>query len=326
MKITRPLLLLTLISFLVGCNGKPTVRQALNLPGLDAPQAWIDAPLPDMHIPFAQYEFVAHGSDQAGISQLEWILDGSTLSIMDSKNSKGKLVTFKTIWIPPAPGVYTLQVKAKNNAGVWSSLDEATFTVGDITPTPTTIQSDTPTPVITDTPTPVISYTPTQTATKTPTETKTPTPVPSELSYIPGLSTNQFFFGNCQPNQVDVSVQLSNTNSVKHVELFVRLLDNSSSDSTAWDSYGVMSDTGNGLFRIALKSSNIFGANKFSSAVVLYQFIVVGEKGKVIGRSPSYNDLALSFCRGIIVIPPGGPTLVPPGGPTDVPTLIPPPR
>jgi hypothetical protein len=321
MKIIRPLLLLTLITFLVGCNGKPTVSQALNLPGFDAPQAWIDAPLPDMHIPLAPYEFVAHGTDQGGISQLEWILDGASLGIVDAKNSSEKLATFMFLWTPPEAGIYTLQVKAMNNAGVWSNLDEAVFTVGDTTPTPTTVHSDTPTPVVSDTPTLVVSNTPTLTATKTSTITKTPTLVPSELTYIPGLSTNQFFFGSCQPNQVDMTVQLSNTNSVKHVELFVRLLDNGSSDSTAWDSYGVMSDAGNGLFRIALKSSNITGANKFASAVVLYQFIVVGEKGKVISRSPSYNDLALSFCRGIIVIPPGGPTLIP----TLVPTLIPPP-
>ena len=325
MKIIRSLLLITLISLLVGCNGKQIIRQVVNLPGFDAPQAWIDAPLPEMHIPLAAYEFVAHGTDQGGISQLEWILDGASLGIVDAKNSADKLATFMYLWTPPGPGTYSLQVRAKNSANKWSELDEAVFIVGDITPTITLIPSDTPTPVISDTPTLVISDTPTLTATKTPTETKTPTPIPSEITYIPGLSTNQFYFGSCQPNQVDVSAQLSNTVGVNHVELFVRLLDNNSSDSTAWDSYGVMSDAGNGLYRIALKSSGITGANRFSSSVVVYQFIVVGAKGKVLSRSPSYNDLSLNTCRGIIVIPPGGFTIVP-RWPTDVPTLIPPPR
>ncbi len=322
-KVLRYLLFFTLISVLAGCNGKQIVRQTINIPGFDATQAWIDAPLPEMHIPLAPYEFVAHGTDQGGISQLEWILGGASLGIVDAKNSADKLATFMFLWTPPGPGTYTLQVRAKNNANKWSELDEAVFFVGDITPTVTLIPSDTPTPVISDTPTLVISDTPTLTATKTPTETKTPTPVPSEITYIPGLSTNQFYFGSCQPNQVDVSAQLSNTVGVNHVELFVRLLDNNSSDSTAWDSYGVMSDTGSGLFRIALKSSNITGANRFSSSVVLYQFIAVGAKGKVLGRSPSYNDLSLITCGGII-IPPGGFTIVP-RPPTDVPTLIPPP-
>jgi uncharacterized protein YegP (UPF0339 family) len=101
------------------------------------------------------------------------------------------------------------------------------------------------------------------------------------------------------------------------VELFVRLLDNDSSDSTKWDSYAVMTDAGNGLYRVALKSSNIQGANQFASSVVVYQFIVVGTNGKVIARSDSYSDLSLNTCRGVI-LPPGRTTLVP--------TLIPPPR
>jgi hypothetical protein len=323
-KVLRNLLFFTLISVLVGCNGRQTIRQEFNLPGFDTPQAWIDAPLPEMHIPLAPYEFVAHGTDQGGISQLEWKLDGDSLGIVDAKNSTDKLATFMYLWTPPHSGTYNLQVRAKNNANKWSELDEAVFFVGDITPTITLIPSDTPTPVISDTPTLVITDTPTQTATKTPTETKTPTPIPSEITYIPGLSTNQFYFGSCQPNQVDVSAQLSNTVGIIHVELFVRLLDNNSSDSTAWDSYGVMSDAGNGMYQIALKSSNITGANRFSSSVVVYQFIAVGAKGKVISRSPSYNDLSLYSCRGII-LPPGGFTIVP-RPPTDVPTLIPPPH
>jgi hypothetical protein len=274
-----------------------------------------------MHVPLAPYEFVAHGTDQGGISQLEWILDGTSLGVMDAKNSAEKLATFMYLWTPPGPGIYTLQVRAKNNANKWSDLDEAVFFIGDITPTVTLIPSDTPTPNVSDTPTQITSDTPTLTATETPTETITPTPIPSETTYIPGLSTNQFYFGSCQPDQVDMTVQLSNTAGINHVELFVRLLDNNSSDSTAWDSYGVMSDAGNGLYRIALKSSNITGANRFSSAVVVYQFIVVGAKGKVISRSSSYNDLSLSTCGGII-LPPSGFTIVP-RLPTEVPTLIP---
>ena len=324
-KTLRYLCFITLISVLVGCNGKQIVRQSINIPGFDAPQAWIDAPLPETHIPLAPYEFVAHGTDQRGVSQLEWILDGASLGIVDAKNSAEKLATFMVLWTPPGPGTYTLQVKAKNGANIWSDLDEAVFYVGNTTPTLTLIPSDTPTPVISDTPTLVISDTPTLTATKTPTETKTPTAIPSEITYIPGLSTNQFYFGSCDTNSVNISVQLSNTISVKHVELFVRLLDNNSSASTAWDSYGVMSDKGNGNFGITVKSSKIQGANQFSSSVVLYQFIVVGTNGKVIARSSSYDDLTLFLCRGII-IPPGGPTLIPPGYPTLVPTLIPLPR
>jgi hypothetical protein len=315
MKITRTLLLITVVTLFVGCNGKQAVRQSFNIPGSDSPQAWIDAPLPDMHIPLAPYEFVAHGTDQSGISQLEWILDGTSLGMEDAKNPADMLATFRHPWTPPGVGTYKLQVRAKNGAGMWSDFDEAVFTVGETTATITPTMTETPTPVITDTPTLIPTSTPT--ATLIPTKTKTPMQVPAEISFTPGLSINQFYFGNCRPNQVDVSVQLSSTNSVKHVELFVRLLDNNSSNSTAWDSYAVMSDNGSGLYNVALKSSKIQRANQFTSSVVVYQFIVVGTNGKVIARSDSYSDLSLNTCRGII-LPPGRPTLVP--------TLIPPPR
>ncbi len=192
MKITE-LFLLTATS-ISWCNGKQAIRQSFNIPGSDFPQAWIDAPLPEMHIPLAPYEFVAHGTDQDSISQLEWILDGASLGIVDAKNSAQKLATF--MYLTSGPGTYTLQVRAKNSANKWSDIDEAVFIIGGTTPTITLIPSDTPTitlipsdtptPVVSDTPTLVGSYTPTLTVT-TPTETKTPTPIPAGISFTPGL-------------------------------------------------------------------------------------------------------------------------------------------
>ena len=289
-----------------------------------APQAWIDDPLDGMHLPLQPYTLTLHSSDPLGISLMEIRINGENSVLLSNPDSNQLLVYLTYKWEPAAPGRYLIRVRSQNTSGVWSKEDVVVVEIEGIsTPTITIIPSDTSTPVVSDTPTLVISDTPTLTATKTPTGTKIPTPIPSEISFIPGLSTNQFYFGSCQPNQIDVSVQLSNTVGVNHVELFVRLLDNNSSDSTAWDSYGVMSDNGNGLYRIALKSSNITGANRFTSSVVLYQFIAVGTKGKVLGRSPSYNDLSLNTCGGII-LPPGGFTIVP-RLPTDIPTLIPPP-
>jgi hypothetical protein len=112
-----------------------------------------------------------------------------------------------------------------------------------------------------------------------------------------------------------VSVQLSNTISVKHVEIYIRLLDKNSSDSTEWDSYAVMSDMGNGLYSATVKSSEIPGTDRFSSMSVLYQFIIIGINRKVIARSPSYSDLTLTACaRGnptFIIIPRKQPTKTP---------------
>jgi hypothetical protein len=322
MKIIKTILLITLISLLVGCTGQQAVRQGFSPPGSDSPQAWIDAPLPAMHIPLAPYEFVAHGSDQTGISQLEWTLNGSSIGVADAKNAGEKLSTFRYPWTPTAPGIYTLKVRAKNTGNTWSDFDEAIFTVGDLTPSVTPTFTQTPTLVITNTPTltptPTFTATLTSTATFTSTTTKTSTPTPAEITFTPSLSANQFVFGRCDVNKVTVSVQLSNTITVKHVEIYIRLLDKNSSDSTKWDSYAVMSDEGNGLYSATVKSSEIPGADRFSSMSVLYQFIVIGTSGKVIARSPSYSDLTLNACAV------GNPTfiIVPRKQPTKTPIII----
>jgi hypothetical protein len=264
-------------------------------PDGDAPQAWIDAPLDGMRIPLAPYEFVAHGSDEAGIRQLEWTLNDAPLGVSPADGG-GKLSTFRWIWTPPAAGEYTLKVRAQNGADALSEYDSVTFIVGEPTPMPVEI---TITPTLTETPTPVITDTPTitETPTATITETATPTLIPEALTFSPGLSGSVFYYGSCQPNSVEVAVQLSNMANVKHVELYLRLLDQNSSDSTKWDSYSVMNPKGDGLFRTVVKSSTIPGADRFGKATVLYQFIVIGTNGKVLARSESYGDLSLSACR-----------------------------
>lgn len=311
--------MLIILIMAAGCD---LPQKTVLVQAVDNPHAWFDAPLNGSVLTLGEaYEVVFHIASLGGVARGELSIEGAVFATLQNPNDSISPATLRQMWTPEEPGVYTLKVRAQSISGQWSDYDQSVITVKEIIITPTI----TTTPTMTATPTLVASFTPTLIASLTPTATTTPTLPPVGNTYTPGLSTNQFFYGNCQPNQVDVSVQLTNTNPVKHVELYVRLLDKNSSDSTAWDSYAVMSDAGNGLYRVALKSSKIQGADQYTSAVVLYQFIVIGTNGKVIGRSPGYNDLSLAACRGIIV-PPGGPTLIPPDDPTDVPTLIPPPK
>jgi hypothetical protein len=314
---SRILPLVLLLGLLAGCDAARAPRQVSITQAGEGPQAWIDAPLDGMQIPLAPYEFVAHGTDESGIRQLEWELNGSQLAATPAEGS-GKLATFRYIWSPPAPGEYTLTVRAQNGAGGWSGPDTVTFTVGEATPTPvevtiTPTPSETHTLVITDTPTP------TATATATATQTSTPTLIPADQAFSPGLSTGVFYYGSCQPNSVEVTVQLASTQNVKHVELFLRLLDQESGDSTKWDSYAVMSDRGNGLYRTVVKAATVPGAERFSQATALYQFIVIGTNGKVLARSDSYNDLSLNGC-GFFILP--GLTLQPILIPSKTPIII----
>ncbi len=317
MKNIRILSLILLIPILVGCTGVKAPEKVVTAFGATL-QAWIDAPLDGMRVPLSPYELVAHASGEAGIKQLEWIINDTSLGLT-AADSQGKLVTFRYNWTPPGGGTYTLKVRAQENSGGWSDYDQVSFFVGEPTPTRSITPSVTPTELITLTPTSTLTATSSATPTATATSTLTPTTVAGEIEFTPSISASQFFYGTCAPNSVGVSVNLSFTENVKHVELYLRLLDRESTSSTNWDSYAVMNNLGDGTFKTTVKSRQITGADKFSSAIVLYQFIVIGTNGKVLARSDTFNDLYLSRC-GINWIPID--PLLPPIFPINTPIII----
>ena len=299
-KIFRFLLLITLISVLVGCNGRQAVRQAIDLPGLDAPQAWIDAPLPGMHLPLAPYEFVAHGTDQGGISQLEWILDGSSLGIMDAKSPGEKLATFRNLWTPTAPGTYTLRVRAKNNTNAWSDFDEAIFTVGGSTGTitPTSTETSTPTPTLT--PTQTIS-----TITPTATITLTPTPVlQSGFAGQPVFSPEQIDLGRgCPAASLTAEIKVTSTQGIKVVVLFFRVADNDFVEHSEWADIA-MRPVGADTYRVTF---NPFKEGDFASWLTAHwsigwegwlttQFVIQNNNGSYT-RSDVYSQVKIGGCR-----------------------------
>lgn len=291
-KITLLFLLLQWI-ILAGCTPQASQRQPLVNPSGNPPTAWIDAPLDGMQIPLAPYEFVAHATAEMGIGQFEWTLNDAILSTQPAA-SNDKLQTFRYLWSPLEGGAYTLKVRGQTMDGVWSEYDIVHFSVGVPTATITPTTENTATPTLVPSTTSTITTTPTPTAIAT--NTPTPTTIPQELTFSPSLSSSLFYFGSCSPNSVQVSVLLSDTANVKHVELYLRLLDQDSSGSTNWDSYSVMNAQGDGNYRTTVKSSQVPGAGKFNKATVLYQFIVIGKDGKVLTRSDSYNDLGLNNC------------------------------
>ena len=310
-------LLLIIITFsLAGCNFPGVV--APGPAGVMAPTAWLDAPLDGMFIPLAPYEVIFHIADEGGVAQGELSVNGQVLSSLQNPDGTETPATLRAMWTPPGPGVYTIQVRAQGTSGNWSGYASARVTVGE--------------PTVTVSPTPVVTISPVITI--TPTFTPTPTPPPNmPITFTRELALYQFYYGSCQPNLMEVSVNLSNTASVKHVELYVNVVDNNSTETSGWNSYSVMSDMGNGYYQTTLKSSGIEGANKYASMTILYQFIVFGKDGKPLSRSSSYNDLTLTACASnrpgsiitvpapLIVIPPLDLHLIPLG-----PTLIPPPK
>jgi hypothetical protein len=141
----------TLISliWLTACN--------LNLQSHSTPQAWIDAPLDGMVLPLAPYELVAHASDQTGISQIEFNVNGA---VIGSEAGSGPLFTAHQNWTPAAPGDYLIEARGMNSGGSWSEYAEAKVVVqGEATvppeptlPAATATPASSPTPAFTETP------------------------------------------------------------------------------------------------------------------------------------------------------------------------------
>ncbi len=259
-------------AFLVGCNlplGNPG-KVAFNHP----PQAWFDAPLDYSRIPLASYPVVFHGSDVDGVTQGELSVNGQvTASLPPEAEAGDHLVIFRVDWTPPEPGEYTLQARALNGSGAWSEYAVAHVVVGETTPTPTS------------------------------TPTVTPTPVKGQgLTFSNSTSPNQVYYGSCTPNQVNFQVKVNSPTAVYSVVVFVHLQDTSSSAHTAWDAGTAMNGQGSGSFSRTVNTSAINGANQYSSATLLYQFVATAKDGTILGRSPAYNDVVLAKC-GVIRIP-----------------------
>lgn len=283
-----------LIAALSGCSGTPAISQRITLPGSAVPQVWIDAPLPGAKLPLAPYEFVAHGADQTGILQIEWTLNGAPLHIETAEKPSGKLGTYRFLWTPSGPGMYTLRARVKNGANVWSEFDEAVFSMGEPTSTPAPSPTTTATSTATQTPT----FTPTPSETPTPTSTSSPV----ALQFSSSASVSQIFSGSCSPNAFDLSVTVEP--APYSVVLFLHLVDTASSSQTDWSSYNAMNPTGGGRFTITVQARSIPDVQRFASARLVYQFIATSSTGEVIGRSPGEQGALVSACGNRAIITP----------------------
>jgi hypothetical protein len=122
------ILWLAMIS-LVGCT----------LPSGDGagPSVWIDRPLNGESVPLAAVIIQAHASDADGITKIEFLISDSLISSVSTEGARLEEASIE--WMPPAPGVYTLNVRATDTQGNSNALTPASvqITVGSGTSTPT---------------------------------------------------------------------------------------------------------------------------------------------------------------------------------------------
>lgn len=298
--LTLSLLLISLTS----CN-LPTSPTAAPIPlGSGTPQTWMDAPLDQMVLPLAPYEIVFHASDDSAIQAVQLQINGQEAMIPASSSAGKNLVTVKYLWSPSAPGEYTLLARSQNLEGTWSNDAAVTIWVGDLTPTITNTPTVTPTLITTFTPTLVI------------TSTHTPTSV--GMTFTHAVSASQFYYGRCTPTSIDIEVTISGMDA-DSVVLFVKLNDQSSSETTGWISFDAMDPKGNGRYLITVTSSQIEGYNRYNASWMVYQFVAT-KRNEVVARSESFMDVSLSACGIVPLVPLHPPVLI--VTPTNTPQII----
>jgi hypothetical protein len=231
----------------------------------------------------------------------------------DNAAAGQSMVEMHKAWNPPAPGNYTLRVRAQEGQGAWSDYAVANVTILGPTQTPTITPTAT---AITITPTPVTNTPTPLTITPTP---LTPTPTtPSSNPFTPSVSTNQFYYGSCSPNSVTVGVQVEGLTGVNSVILFQML------QGQDWDDGTSMAPQGKGIYVVTITGNSVPAHANYSQVNWIYEFVATDRSGQVIGRSPRYTDVNLGKCGNGVHINPVAPIkppftkfitpIAPPGG------------
>jgi hypothetical protein len=239
---------------------------------LAGPQAWIDTPLDGSSLPLAPIEFVAHGSDPAGIARIEFSINDSLVGGVDEASSGVSLETARQPWTPPAAGTYTLAVRAQNRGGAWSGTISVTFRVGEQA-SPTGAPS----------------------ATATPTPSPTPAPLFVSVDVTPKIFNHQNANqATCSPNQISLKITVGDPQAVGSVLLFYSL--SGAGGTTPWNAGMAMSPLGGGRYAASLAADAIPGAANYVQATLRYQFVANDAANHLLGRSPVYTDVSLGTC------------------------------
>jgi hypothetical protein len=114
---------------IAGCNPTPVAPEIVS----DGPRVWLDAPLNNSTLPLAPLEIVSHSNDPLRVTQIELSVNGSPLRTDPNPDAAQSLVTMRQQWSPPAPGNYTLLVRAQNSASVWSEYAQSLVVIGGTT-------------------------------------------------------------------------------------------------------------------------------------------------------------------------------------------------
>ena len=94
--------------------------------------------------------------------------------------------------------------------------------------------------------------------------------------------------------EVAFQLTVSDPSQVRRVDLYYRLVDKSSGETSAWNNASM---SGLKVFTYTLQAINIPGVTSHDTAWVEYEYVAVAEGEVVIARSQRYRDLDVSACH-----------------------------
>ncbi len=266
---------------LAGCVPAPDEAGSF---GSKAPRAWFDAPIPgSVFYPPNPCQIVGHGASPAGIQAFELTINGTAVSL-PSPDTQASLVTLTRDCALTEPGLYSLFLRAEDNAGNWSGFAETYLTIAgsEALAAPQNAPA----------------------AAATLTQSVPPPPpaagVPANVA-IQSVSTWVAFVGDtsCGPVETIITAHATAPKGIAAVILFYRF------GPGNFESIS-MDPIGEDLYRGTLNMNSIFGGTiPFESAIPDYQVVVQQGDGDTSLRTPVLADIEVKAC-GSAPPPPGG--------------------
>ncbi len=123
---------------------------------------------------------------------------------------------------------------------------------------------------------------------------------PAGMQFKPEVNPAEFFWGGCDPGQVDIKLEIIDPpQKIGYVLFFFRLADKKSSDTTKWNEGWVMFNAAEkNKFFYSLAAAKIPEYDRFAEAWLQYQFVAYNASKEEVGRSGVYADVTLRKCGG----------------------------
>ncbi|TFH34285.1 MAG: hypothetical protein E4G99_09825, partial [Anaerolineales bacterium] len=127
---TRILIIASLgTGLLLGACERPAATPTPSIVG-----TWIDAPESDSTLLLAPYTIVFHSASVMGMDEFELSINGELIASVPPKTtgpggSQGTLFMADYEWYPPDPGIYLIEVRSKDQGGLYGAAAQAQVTV-----------------------------------------------------------------------------------------------------------------------------------------------------------------------------------------------------